>query len=63
MKHYTVIVTRDVSQSAQVYVSAKDEEAAGVRAMELDADQYEWEHNEPPVKGEVYVTDISPDNV
>lgn len=63
MPKYTVIITRDVTESTVVEVDAENQEAAGEAAMAAldNAESSEWEIDDGSWNhGNHYVTDVSP---
>lgn len=64
MPKYTVIVTRDATESAVVSVSAEDEAKARDVAIEhlwKTSDPVVWELDDPLNSAHPYVTDVSPE--
>ena len=63
MKFFTVIVTRDTTESTTLTIEAHDEDAAGLVALEAirrDATGLVWEPDDTPnASSDVYVTDVS----
>lgn len=63
MRKYTVLVTRDVTQSAVLTIEAADEETAESAALKAAKKQrnLSWETDDGSIHpGEEYVTDVEP---